>query len=294
MQTLPDSPGEAWRGCLDEQRVDDAGLAKLPDKAGMLKLPSERPFAQGLHASLPGFAYQCLQWSPTKPLPSDFHVQWCYGVSTASDAMKAYYESRPRDSGWDRRVVFGIQDKHPAQISCPDAMPAVLPLSSDAAAVKNAVKGLQPVSQAATHSALGVLWGQRLLSHGWKSVWGDTVHPVDPGTDDGAGARKAIVLLTDGEDTQCGGDPTCTRNKVGIKRGDACTLAKNAGIEIFVVAAMHPHNVSTSLGTALKECSSEKDNPEGKYVFLENAEPDELEEAFANIAKQLTVYRRVY
>jgi len=31
-----------------------------------------------------------------------------------------------------------------------------------------------------TYSALGVLWGQRLLSHSWSDVWGGNAHPVDP------------------------------------------------------------------------------------------------------------------
>ena len=44
-----------------------------------------------------------------------------------------------------------------------------------------------------------------MLSHAWNDVWGDREHPVDPHAPANAGSRKAIVLLTDGEDTPpCG------------------------------------------------------------------------------------------
>ena len=140
-----------------------------------------------------------------------------------------------------------------------------------------------------------MLWGQRLLDHSWKNVWGDDVHPVDPAAQDSKGLRKAIVLLTDGEDTQCGfGNATCADSALGFSRTDACTAAKAAGTEIFVIAAMHPDKVSEALGDSLRECSSESDNPDGSYAFLNNATSESLEAAFADIASQLVTVRRVW
>ena len=139
-----------------------------------------------------------------------------------------------------------------------------------------------------------MLWGQRLLDHSWKNVWGGAVHPGDPGDRDSENLRKVIVLLTDGDDTHCGsGNPTCAGNALGFSRADACAAAKAVGTEIFVIAAMHPDKVSGALGDSLRACSSQSDNPDGSYVFLNNATPENLEAAFAEIASQLMTTRRI-
>ena len=126
-------------------------------------------------------------------------------------------------------------------------------------------------------------------------MWGGDVHPVDPDEEGNAEVRKAIVLLTDGADTQCmeSGDPACETGG-GVPRGDACALAKAEGTEIFVIAAMPPGEVTGELGRTLRECSSEGDDPGGTYVFLNNATPESLEAAFADIGRQITSLRRTH
>ncbi len=269
-QDLPDTAPEPWRGCLDEQRVDGGNVAKLPDEKELLSLPSQRAFAQGIYAAYFGVAYDCLEKDP-----GNHGGQQCYGTDSANALLRVY-------------------DNIPAQKFCTPDMPAILPLSSDTTQLKNEIAKLEPIFVGMTYSALGVLWGQRLLSHEWQDVWGHTVHPVDPESDDGAGVRKAIVLLTDGEDNQCGfEDRECKDIKEGIPKETACELAKVDGTEIFVVAAMDPMNVSGELADSLRACSSEDRNPTGTYVFINNENKEDLEKAFADIANQLTVFRRV-
>ena len=109
-----------------------------------------------------------------------------------------------------------------------------------------------------------------------------------------AGVRKAIVLLTDGEDTYCGfHNATCADSEVGISRTDACTAAKEAGTEISVIAAMRPDKVSDALGESLRECSSESGESDVRYAFLNNSTPEDLVATFTKIANQLRVVRRV-
>ena len=264
---------EDWLGCLDEHRVDEHGNADLPGQteAALMSLPSVNAFAQGLYVSSHGFAYDCLQ----RPLPGDWGGQRCYGTSTL---------------GLQQAVLSSLD----AQFFCSNDVSTILPLNTDASDVRTAIGGLKAVGNG-TYSALGVLWGQRLLTPGWKGVWGDSVHPVDPASEESTGARKAIVLLTDGEDNMCGPrDASCTHTDVAFARETACTTAKNAGIEIFVIAAMHPDQLSGPLAASLKACSSRADDPDGKYVFLNNSDDADLEAAFANIATQLKVFRRVY
>ena len=291
-QDLPPSPPETWSGCLDEQRVDGTGHAKLPSEAALLSLPSEQnAFAQGIFPAYYGWAYDCFERSVTDKLEArdEFGLQLCYGTKSA-DAHQWVFDNRA------------------AQKFCVADMPSILPLTTDDRSVdddgsfKNKISKLKRVDGGQTYSALGVLWGHRLLSPDWKSVLGgadDAVHPVDRDSENGKGVRKAIVLLTDGEDNQCGkGDRSCSLNQnqsLGISRETACTLAKDEGIEIFVIAAMDPQEVSGGLADSLRKCSSQDDpkNPTGKYVFINNTSKEDLEDAFADIANQLTIFRRV-
>ena len=274
-QALPADPGEAWQGCLDEHRVSLGGRAALPPAEELLDRPSESAFAQAIFPTLQGKAYDCLQ----PPLPANLDYQSCYGAED-TDVNKVY-SGRVAQQGCDTAVYN-------------EDTSTILPLTSDRAAIEAAIASLEPVGYR-TYSTLGVSWGQRLLLHAWNDVWGGGDHPVDPEDGSNAGTRKAIVLLTDGEDNPCGlQDPTCSTNDVGFVRDVACTAAKAQGTEIFVIAAMHPDNVPGSLGTALRACSSEADNPEATYAFLNNSDAESLRAAFADIANQLVTVRRVY
>ena len=238
----------------------------MPPSSDLSATPGGRPFAQAFLPASYGFAYECLAGKR----PDDYKYQICH--DGAPDASRGQYLMSP-------------------QQDCAPDHPAVLLLSSDRAQITDAIDALEPVV-GRTYSALGVLWAHRLLEHAWKDVWEDDVHPVDASADDAT--RKVIVLLTDGEDTYCGlGNESCADSPLGVDRSEACTLAKTAGNEIFVVAAMHPNKVSGALGASLRACSSESDNPLGTYAFLDNATPENLGAAFADIASQLVTVRQV-
>ena len=274
-QPLPADPGEEWQGCLDGHRVSLAGRADLPPVSDLTDHPSVSTFAQAIFPTLQGTAYECLQ----PPLPGNLRYQTCYGTED-TDVGKVY-SGTVAQRGCDTTVYN-------------EDTPTILPLTSDRAMIEAAIDSLEPVGFR-TYSTLGVLWGQLLLSHAWNDVWGGGDHPVDPEDAANAGARKAIVLLTDGEDNPCGlQDPTCSTNDVGFVRDVACTAAKVEGTEVFVIAAIHPDNVPGDLGIALRACSSEADNPEGSYVFLNNSDAESLKAAFADIANQLVTLRRIY
>ena len=276
---LSSSAPEDWNGCLDGHRMGSSGTsAAAPEVADLFTLPSANAFSQAYYPSLYGFQYECNAFNEVDDrgfpiLPSDYKKLYCYHPYDADDARLA---------------------DHPPQYDCDDDDPTVLPLSTDRSDVIDAIDGLSPVGNK-TYSALGILWGQRMLLSTWRTVWGGTVHPVDPASKIGGGVRKAIVLLTDGDDNFCGeGNVACTDSPMGISRADACTQAKNAGIEIFVVAAMPPDQVSSELGTSLTECSSQSDDLDGTYVFLNNATAETLRTAFTDIATQLVTFRRLH
>ena len=154
--------------------------------------------------------------------------------------------------------------------------PPVLPLTDDPQAARGAINGLAAVGTS-TISALGIAGG---------------VHQLQTGTSD----IQAIVLLTDGVDNSCPRNwpRTCSALVVVDIRADECTRAKEAGILIFVVAAMEPRQVSSDLADQLRACSSEADDPDGTYTFLNNADAESLEAAFIDIAGQLQPMRKIY
>ena len=267
-QDLPTTPTEAWAGCLDEHRVSAVGHASHADPSDWFTSPQTLPFAQALYPGRLGAAYVCL----VPPLPFDMdnrYSQYCYSSGSRFIVPQPSCRDRP-----------------------PQTIPRTLPLSSDRLRVERAINGLEAVG-ASTHSALGVLWGQRLLDRDWHSVWNDPIHPVDPDDPANRGTRKAIVLLTDGQDTRCGSwDPNCETNNVGIPRGPACTAVKARGTEIFVVAAID--NPPATLVDGLIACSSQADRPGGTYTFLDHADAQSLRATFTAIADQLRVVRRIH
>ena len=124
----------------------------------------------------------------------------------------------------------------------------------------------------ATRSTLGLSKARELLSS----------EPED--------TNRAMVLLTDGEDNLDLDGQICLRSTMNCihARRRECTTTKEAGIEIFVVAAMAPAEMSSTLGQELQRCATSDD-----HVFTENFTPHDLEEAFMDIAGQLGGLRKV-
>ena len=168
---------------------------------------------------------------------------------------------------------------HNPQQECDTGMPPIVPLTTDIATIKQKISGLW-TSGSATYSTLGVAWGHRLLAPAWRNIWGDAVHPVDTATN----VRKVLVLLTDGADNHL------SQNIVRSHRRQACTAAKDAGIEIMTVFAGDPRR---DLKAELLRCASpaaEEDKPNS----LTGTTKEELEDAFETIGRRLRPLRRMH
>lgn len=268
--SLPPKP-EDWKGCLDQRSLEGSRPPGLT-----AALPSDASFTMAFFPVMQSTSYQCRDISADS-FPGRFY-QSCYHGPTFTEM------STPCPG------TSCSQYRRTAQYACRDgsfAFAPILPLTRDMDEVRDAIGALAAVGPA-TYSTMGLIWGRRLLTHTWRDVWGGDVHPVDPDDEESLGVRKAIVLLTDGEDNY--------DDFVGAAddRGAACTAAKDAGIEIFVVTAMDPGRIGTRLSDGLTECSSQSDHPDRTYVFLNNATEEDLEEAFRRIATQLLVVRRTH
>lgn len=261
----------AWAGCPD-LRV--AAGTNRPSFS--LALPSAEPFVMNFYTHDTTYpedqyvSYTCQSYTRSQSKARGGEEPMCYDIDRVPRGQRICGDGDIQPDGPWRL--------HP-QDNCRGAV--ITPLDSDLSAVRRAIRSLR-VSGSATYSSVGIAWGIRLLAPSWRDVWGHPVHPMDADSK----AQKVIVLLTDGEDNHLGG--------ARAHRQLACTAAKNEGITIFVIAAMHPRDVQGTLARELRACSSQADDPDGTYVFLNNSTPENLRGAFAEIARQLVSLKRTY
>ena len=253
---------DSWRGCVDPRQMSGTSPPGISTALPTLEQPftmtyfspiSRRPNKEPIF-------YLCRRIEPLDP---------------TSDNM--CYHNPSRLTWQNDRINF----KAANQLDCLRTS-TIMPLTTDTAAVKKKIDDLDPTG-ASTYSKLGVVWGHRLLAQTWRTTWNSATHPVNKAE----GVQKVLVLLTDGEDNHLDSDTAATH------LNDACTAAKNAGIKVFTIAAMHPDEIGT-LATPLTNCSSQADDPDGTYVFINNATSNDLRAAFRKIGRQLVRFRRVY
>lgn len=208
-------------------------------------------------------------------------------VQEAAKELVAILGPNPRDPVSIGLVPWNMHVCH-AHDSCAGHESTVVEPSTSAAVVRSAIDDLR-LRGGGTYSAGGMRAAMDLLAPVPEQI------------------HKAIVLLTDGEDNLwrpggthvCGtydhdsrrwvfdfDDPRC----LGPRR-EACADAKADGIEVFVVVAMAPEHVSGRLERELRACAT---TDAESHVFLNNATPADLAEAFQRIGKQLTPLRRIY
>ena len=272
-QTLPSTKPEAWKGCLDQRALSGTN-------------------PPGLSAALPGNPHFFMAFYT--PMLQD------YSVLSGGKRRPIAYECHGDDIYDPQQSVCYSDPAHfnfrPPQFECPTpapgarAIPAIMPLTTDIDVVKSKIEGLVPRGTA-TNSTLGVAWGHRLLAHSWKIIWGDATHPVNPA--EHPRTQKVLVLLTDGADNYPDLRSNVGHEVVNGRRNQACTAAKNAGIKVYTIAAIDKNFVA-DLADPLKRCSSQADDPNGNYAFINNATTEDLHNAFQEIGRQIVRFRRVY
>lgn len=275
-QSMPDrnripSACRAWEGCVDARIVD---ASRRPSFS--TDLPSDEPFrmnfftVQTTYPESQYASYRCQAYTRAESSGRGGIAPICYDIDSAPPGQNLCHAG-------------DIQTDGPRRNSPQDGCggPEIMPLNTDLTAVRRGIRRLR-TSGSATYSSVGIAWAMRVLASSWRDVWGDSVHPMDPET----GVQKVIVLLTDGRDNHLG--------DANAHRQQGCTAAKNEGITIFTIAAMEPSEVGSSLALQLRDCSSQDDDPDGTYFFVDNPTPDALREAFADIARQMIKLRRTY
>ena len=258
----------AWLGCPDMRLEDGKPTFSTTH-------PSVEPFVMNYYTDRTTYpdtqyvSYQCQDYTRAESSGQGGEEPLCYDLDSAPAGASLCGDGDIQPGGpW--RV-------HP-QDNCQQSS-EITPLSSNLNDVRRAIRNLSP-NGSATYSSAGVAWGIRLLDSSWRNAWDDPVHPMDQTT----GVQKVLVLLTDGQDN--------SRRRAFRFRQDGCTAAKNAGIVVFTITAMHSDDVGTALESQLRNCSSETEDPDGTYAFVNNATPENLRGAFAGIVRQMIQLRR--
>ena len=252
---VPAKGNKRWEGCVDQRRLsgdDPPGFSAA--------LPTAVPFTMGFYSPTPAYprdkpiSLQCDQTDPISNRPSGKKDE-CF---TGSGHAETYRQ-------WSSQFNCGVS--------------TIMPLTTNINAITSKISSLG-AGGSATYSTLGVAWGHRLLAPAWRTIWGDAVHPVNAASN----VRKVLVLLTDGDDNHL------DQNVVWAHRRQACTAAKNAGIEIITVFAGDP---SRGLKDELLACASPVGNAadEDDTNSLTGGTEEELEDAFEEIGQRLRPLR---
>lgn len=174
---------------------------------------------------------------------------------------------------------------------CSDVAEAniIMPLSSDAAALKSRIDGLE--AYGSTAGALGTAWAWYMLSPKWDGVWTGASEPgeysllTEIGDNGVAKLRKVAILMTDGVYNTYRGWKDQDQQTVSNAAVSLCNNMKAEGIEVFTVGfaldSLPPAQRSIAEAT-LQSCGTDIDH------FYNTLNVEELTAAFEAIASQVT------
>jgi Flp pilus assembly protein TadG len=220
--------------------------------------------------------------------------QSCSGGGTTK--YRWYGCVRSRTTGTNRLTDQNIGDLYQGFLGTSrGCLNPILPLTDDANLLRTNINAMIVNSgsyRPLTYIPTGVLWGINTLSPTMPFTEGAAYDPENKQP------HKALVLMTDGDNTLRfqASDGQHVALSSNVKTGATqktqtdtdtqalCTYAKSNGIEIFTVAF---GELTTEANTLLSNCASSVEN----YFLAQNA--DELEDAFDQIAKSLSVIRLV-
>jgi len=144
-------------------------------------------------------------------------------------------------------------------------------LSYDWAGMKNLIDSLYPAGN--TNQGIGI-------AHGWQSLVGGGPYPAPPPEDSRYKYTKAIVLMSDGLNTE---DRWYTnQNQIDAREAMTCTNAKAAGYVIYTVQV---NTGGDATSTVLQNCASTTD----KFTEIKSA--TQLVSTFNSIGTSLSNLR---
>ncbi|MEZ5953278.1 MAG: pilus assembly protein TadG-related protein [Hyphomonas sp.] len=180
----------------------------------------------------------------------------------------------------ERTGAAAFKDKAPAPgrwlghdaSACPAS--SILPLTADKATFKSGIDSL--VAGGSTAGHLGVAWAWYLIAPEWDAIWPAASKPMAYDEPEGI---KAVILMTDG---QFNIQYENAQGNSATQAKKMCRKMRDEGVAVYAVAFQAPGSAKA----VLKDCTGNDDTR-----FFDAADGDELKQAYADIASQLTNLR---
>ncbi len=171
----------------------------------------------------------------------------------------------------------------------------VHPLSNTKADAQAAIDAMQPWDRTGTHINQGMVWAWRAISPNWQGLWGGPTPPTMPLEYANSLMDKAVIVLTDGDNTIFSSQKTAYGNKDDFGFGNngvnelnnrmtnVCEAMKTENIIIFSITFGNGISADTQL--LMESCATIP----AYYFHAPNG--TELNDAFDIIGKQLSSLR---
>jgi Flp pilus assembly protein TadG len=184
----------------------------------------------------------------------------------------------------------------------------IVPLTNSKSTITTAIDAMVAYGAMGTYIPTGLVWGWHVLTSNAPFTEG-----IAPGDDDYAKTIKAIVLLTDGENSVTSvsnhnkslfsgynysglyydgayrlgtnGSASSAQSELDTKTAQLCTNVKNDDILLFTVTF---GDIATSAKTLMQNCASVVD---GDSLYYDASDSDALYDAFHSIGEDLSEIR---
>jgi Flp pilus assembly protein TadG len=167
----------------------------------------------------------------------------------------------------DNETIVTNAALYPADFCAQSTLAPILPLTSDWAALKNAINGMTPVGN--TNVTIGANWGMATLTPGVPFT---EARPFATPR-----LSKYMILLTDGENTE--NRFKDSGNDIDARTKLACQTAKDAGIRVYTVRVINGDR------TLLQNCASDAS------MYYEVSDASQLTPVFQQIAREISQVR---
>lgn len=266
-----------WGGCVDARYNNGRDLTDDPPSVEQFikyyfpsTLPTKKDWWGNLIACSGGYNTWVKTWSGSVP------TAFCSGIGVNTNGLGA-------------GMLLG------PNTGCPQA---VTPMTASATTVRDAVDDMTPVGY--THVGLGLVWGWRMLSPQWRGLWGDEMDannlPLNYHT---LHMNKAIILLTDGENTMTSTNRTAygylseghlgstwnttvAEATLDSKMMAVCNAVKSHGIYLYTIALGNP---GENIQNLMRDCAT------AESYFYNSPTADELQRVFSAIGDSLSNLR---